>query len=1151
MKIKTVTFFILLSSVLFFTQQVAAQCDPDDYTALRALYMATDGDNWTDNTGWEVSSATPPAGCDVCSWHGVTCTNTNGRISTLNLSDNNLVGNIPSEISKLSNLQTLQLSVNHLSGEIPIEIGQLTNLVTIFLYQNNLEGHIPAEIGQLTNLVTIFLYQNNLEGHIPAEIGSLNNLISLDLSNNNLSGTIPVEFSGLSNLVYLQLYTNELSGPIPDVLLSLNSLQNLQLDNNLFSGIVPDWLGDMSSLLLLSLSGNQLTGSIPISLSNLDNLLFLNLNKNKLTGSIPDEFGDMSNLQGLYLQNNQLSGSIPPELGNLTNLKALYLHNNQLSGNIPAALGNLPNIEILYLCDNSLTGDIPIELGNLSTLQQLYLCSNQLSGNIPAELGNLSALTLLYLYDNELTGSIPSELGNLLNLFWLHLYDNNLSGCIPSNFTSLCDGKIFIYDNPNLNEQDFTAFCNSSSGVCGGSNCDNSQHPDYEPLMALYNATNGPDWTNNTNWITDCDVCNWEGITCDDNGRVYIITLPNNNLSGELPSELGQLTELVEIFLDGNSLYGSIPEALYTIPTLENIILSNNFLGGGLSANICQLNNLNEIRLSNNQLFGEIPSCLGDFTNLLVINLGYNNFSGCYPSSWLTYCGNDQMNFEENICLRDWTDFCNTNGDCSGNTVGEHPDFAPLMALYNSTNGPTWTNNTNWGTCDPCTWYGVYCDYGRVRELNLENNNLVGTIPEEIGQLERLDVLILANNQLSGTVPDAIGNLFNMFFIVLSDNNLSGEFPDIFDAWHQIHDIRINNNNFEGPLPSSLGSRTTLRVVEFWNNNFSGCFPFSYKNLCTNKATVFESGFGFGGNPQLPNGGDFDAFCNSESGICNEDIGCEWVELEVRLGTEEVHLYYDFAMIEEGATYFIQSGGYYFGTNSPNATLNYFFELQPGTFQLNIANWANNGLEFFQLRNLLTGEILVDNQSFTDIYTSELFEVCPLEECPEELVWTTDFSDETTTLHATTIYANNNIVGSSNITYKAGNSVNLLPGFTVQAGSEFLATIEDCPPPINTIEPEIEQIMTTSKVANQNLTVYPNPFTNQTTIEYTLEEEAAVTLQIVDLLGQQISKLVADPVQTAGLHQVTFNRQQLQGGTYFVILQKGDQYESKKMILLE
>ena len=343
-----------------------AQSDPDR-AVLVALYHSTGGGNWDTNTNW---LSDRPIG----EWHGVT-TDTNGRVTRLNLYDNGLTGDIPSELGRLSNLTWLVLYDNQLTGEIPPELGSLSNLTRLHLSRNQLTGEIPPEFGRLSDLEALFLDVNELTGEIPPELGSLSNLGRLHLPYNKLTGEIPQELGQLSNLWEL-------------------------------------WL-----------SYNQLTGEIPPELGGLSNLRALALSYNRLTGEIPPEFGHLSNLTDL-------------RLGGLANLRGLLSY-NQLTGEIPPELGLLSNLTQLILSHNQLTGEIPPELGGLSSLTGLDLGYNQLTGEIPPELGRLPSLTRLELGYNQLTGEIPPELGRLPNLTWLLLSGNQLTGCIPEGLRDI------------------------------------------------------------------------------------------------------------------------------------------------------------------------------------------------------------------------------------------------------------------------------------------------------------------------------------------------------------------------------------------------------------------------------------------------------------------------------------------------------------------------------------------------------------------------------------------------------------------------------------------------------------------------------------------------------------------------------------------
>jgi len=204
------TKILIISSFFFVSYNINAQCHIGDWTALKALYKTTNGDNWTNKTGWTVLIAnrnSPPTNCNFNSLLGVkTSTINNGRVAELSIGVNNLNGTLPAELGNLTYLKHLDLTGNKLKGNIPAQLGNLTNLTLLDLYENQLSGNIPSELGNLVKLNDLLLSNNQLTGSIPREIGNLSNLSILTLYSNGLSGCYSAALSNLCNQLNNVLY---------------------------------------------------------------------------------------------------------------------------------------------------------------------------------------------------------------------------------------------------------------------------------------------------------------------------------------------------------------------------------------------------------------------------------------------------------------------------------------------------------------------------------------------------------------------------------------------------------------------------------------------------------------------------------------------------------------------------------------------------------------------------------------------------------------------------------------------------------------------------------------------------------------------------------------------------------------------------------
>ena len=168
-------------------------------------------------------------------------------------------------------------------------------------------------------------------------------------------------------------------------------------------------------------------------------------------------------------------------------------------------------------------------------------------------------------------------------------------------------------------------------------------------------------------------------------------------------------------------------------------------------------------------------------------------------------------------------------------------DSLALVALYNGTDGANWADNTNWLAGPVLSWYGITVDTGRVAEIELNGNNLGGTLPEEICNLTALIRLNLKTNDVSGTLPASIGELSHLRYLHLAKNKLSGELPISIGNMRELGALYLYNNRFSGEIPETLYTLDNLSNLQLQDNEFTGHISASIGNL-TGLSYLFLAG---------------------------------------------------------------------------------------------------------------------------------------------------------------------------------------------------------------------------------------------------------------------------------------------------------------------
>ncbi|KAH7657217.1 Non-specific serine/threonine protein kinase protein, partial [Dioscorea alata] len=548
-----------------------------------------------------------------CQWAGVTCSNPKHpqRVTSLDLSSQNLTGTISPSITNLTFLSKLYLMENNLDGQIPLNIGHLYRLQYLNLSYNSMHGEIPASLSNCTNLRLIDLYHNYFSGNIPSELGSLIKLNIFVLFSNSFTGIIPASLGNLSSLKEINLGNNQLHGPIPKELGHLQRMIYLSMGYNKLSGLIPLSLFNLTSLYYLYLSHNMLEGELPSSMcTTLYNLEELHLASNYFTGPLPSSLPNATRLFFLELVNNNFIGRVPPDLGKAQDLVNVNLNLNNLDAGdsdsdgwqFLTSLTNCSNLLVLCFAVNEFAGAIPNSIANLSTqLQTLQIQENQLSGNIPDGIGNLVGLSGLALYDNLVSGPIPASIGKLAKLQYLGMFGNRLTGTIPSSIGNLTKLNYIGIANNLLEGHIPISLAN------------------LQQLITL-------DLSNNhLNGTIPKEIVSMSSISS-------VFSLANNSLVGSLPMEVGKLQNLGALYLSGNKLSGQIPAALGGCQILEYLLLDSNDFQGTIPSSFSNIKGLRQLHLSHNNLTGFIPEFLATMRGLEDLDLSFNNFNGTVPT---------------------------------------------------------------------------------------------------------------------------------------------------------------------------------------------------------------------------------------------------------------------------------------------------------------------------------------------------------------------------------------------------------------------------------------------------------------------------------------------------------------------------------------
>ncbi|KAI5593546.1 hypothetical protein BDE02_03G021100 [Populus trichocarpa] len=717
-----------------------------------------------------------------------------GKLENLDLSHNIFNNSILSYLREFSYLKSLNLSGNTLLGSTTVN-GTFFNSSTLeelHLDRTSLPINFLQITGALPALKVLSVAECDLHGTLPAQGWcELKNLKQLDLSGNNLGGSLPDCLGNLSSLQLLDVSDNQFTGNIAfGPLTNLISLKFISLSNNLFE--VPTSMKPFmnhSSLKFFSCKNNKLV----TELATFDNLIpkfqlvFFRLSKTSeaLNVEIPNFLYNQYHLRVLDLSHNNITGMFPSWLlKNNTRLEQLYLSDNSFVGALQLQDHPYPNMTELDISNNNMNGEIPKDICLIfPNLDHLKMAKNGFTGCIPSCLGNISSLRFLDLSNNQLS---TVKLEQLTTIWFLNLSNNNLGG---NNFWGQISDFPLYWILLDLSNNQF-------SGMLPRWLVNFTQLRAIDLSKNHFKGTIPRDFCKLDQLeYLDLSKNNLSGYipSCFNPPQIIHLHLSKNRLSGPLTYGFFNSSSLVTMDLRDNSFTGSIPNWIGNLSSLSVLLLRANHFDGELPVKLCLLEQLSILDVSQNQLSGPLPSCLGN----------------------LTFMESSQKTF---VYLR--ARFGSTSIiEAYYETIGP-----PLVDSVLSLENNFWLNFTE--EVIEFTTKNMYYGYkGKVLSymygIDLSNNNFVGAIPPEFGNLSEILSLNLSHNNLTGSIPATFSNL------------------------KQIESLDLSYNNLNGVIPPQLTEITTLEVFSVAHNNLSGKTPERKYQFGTFDESCYE------GNPFL------------------------------------------------------------------------------------------------------------------------------------------------------------------------------------------------------------------------------------------------------------------------------------------------------------
>jgi Leucine-rich repeat (LRR) protein len=728
------------------------------------------------------------------------------NLENIDINNNQLTGSLPGSLPR--SLRILHLANNKLTGNLD-SLHFSTGLINVNISQNDLSGNLPANFNNLTGLITLNLSNNKFTGSIPA-LSRLISLRTLNLSFNQFTGALPASFANLTSLTSFVVNDNKLKD-LPN-LTGLTNLNSFNVYNNLltFEDLEPN-IGITNFNAAAYSPQANINDTLRLNI-NLGSRLTLRTNTPGTANFYQWQNGNAGNLtttpiandslyvfnslsaadagvytcavtstkvRGLTLQRNSIFLNVGNPRINVTDslaLVALYrstngrnwenkwdllkpvrtwygvtldvdrvvvvrLNDNKLEGTINDSVRLLTRMEEFNLRKNKLTGKMPQNIGALIKLKKLDLSGNKLDSEIPANIGQLADLTYLDISENLLSGNVPPSLAQLGKLETLLLNDNQLANLPTLTGLTLLkrlgvENNLFLFGDLEPN----AGFISNAT-------------------VRFTYAPQAPINEQRTIQAVFATALTMTVQTTGTNNR-YQWTKSGVNVGTQSTSTEFRIASLA--YTDSGAYSCKVTNA-----RLPNLTL--------LRRNLTLV--VNQPNLSN-------------IDSLALVDL-YNSTNG---AAW------DKV-WDLTKPMDTWF------GVVLDKNVGR------VVSLLISNNKLKGTLPASLGNLT------------KLKELSIRTNpDLTGSIPATIGNLVELQDLNLRGNQLNGSIPASLGNLTALKTLSLDNNNFSGAIPTILGKLTRLNILALNNNNFEGAAPKELNELVLLQEL-YLNENLLRSLP--------------------------------------------------------------------------------------------------------------------------------------------------------------------------------------------------------------------------------------------------------------------------------------------------------------------------------------